>query len=418
MSSTSTTWSTDSNTKATSTSSTTQNVSLDGTLTVAGATQLNSTLTIGVDDTGYDVKFFGATSGKYMEWDESADQLDVTGSLDVTGNTSMIGTLTVGVDNTGHDVKFFGATSSRYLLWDESNDLLLLRDNVKLMVGNNYDMSIYHDGSNSYIENSTGTLKIATEESGIAVSIGHTTSETTINDNLTVTGNLKLGDDGVQLSGAAGYIEIQDVDSSNNFFLILDSGLTSQDSSVTFAAGNSVKWNIGNDGSDSHTFKMSTNNAGILSTNTQLQLDTSGNLTIEGKLVEGRTVIKIPAHHFIINNDVGTVARLDDDGSNFGYRAGNAASEFYAFVDIPLGYTATKVRIYGSDTANEVEVYTFDVTDGTIGSEISNSGLTVGDDTALASNHAGSDTNLLMIKVAVAATDDLIYSGIVTIQST
>jgi len=33
-----------------------------------------------------------STSGKYMEWDESADQLDVTGSLDVTGNTTMIGT--------------------------------------------------------------------------------------------------------------------------------------------------------------------------------------------------------------------------------------------------------------------------------------------------------------------------------------
>ena len=29
----------------------------------------------GVDDTGIDVKFFGATSGKYMQWDESADTL-------------------------------------------------------------------------------------------------------------------------------------------------------------------------------------------------------------------------------------------------------------------------------------------------------------------------------------------------------
>ena len=56
--------------------------------------------------------FFGSTSGNYMEWDESADQLDVTGSFDVTGNTTMIGTLTVGVDDTGHDVKFFGICCS------------------------------------------------------------------------------------------------------------------------------------------------------------------------------------------------------------------------------------------------------------------------------------------------------------------
>ena len=39
-------------------------------------------VTVGVDDTGYDVKFFGATSGKYMEWDESADSLIVKDTVD------------------------------------------------------------------------------------------------------------------------------------------------------------------------------------------------------------------------------------------------------------------------------------------------------------------------------------------------
>ena len=97
---------------------------LSGTQTFSGAKTFTSTLTVGVDDTGQDVKFFGATSGKYMEWDESADQLDVTGSFDVTGNSSMVGTLTVGVDDTGHDVKFFGATSGKYMEWDESANQL------------------------------------------------------------------------------------------------------------------------------------------------------------------------------------------------------------------------------------------------------------------------------------------------------
>ena len=74
------------------------NIDVDGTtnldaVDIDGAVQLDSTLTVGVDDTGYDVKFFGATAGKYMEWDESADQLDVTGSLDVTGDASVTGTL-------------------------------------------------------------------------------------------------------------------------------------------------------------------------------------------------------------------------------------------------------------------------------------------------------------------------------------
>ena len=92
----------------------------------SGAYTIKGNVTIGVDDTGHDFKVFGATSGKYMEWDESADQLDVTGSLDVTGNTSMVGTLTVGVDDTGHDVKFFSATAGDYFLWDESEGQVII----------------------------------------------------------------------------------------------------------------------------------------------------------------------------------------------------------------------------------------------------------------------------------------------------
>ena len=154
MSSTVTSWSPDTNTKASeTTSSALNNATLSGTLTVSGATQLNSTISVGVNDTGYDVKFFGATSGKYMEWDESADQLEVTGALDVTGNTSMVGTLTVGVDDTGHDVKFFGATSGQYLLWDESADELVLAGDSKLS---------FHDaaGGENIIATSDGHLEI------------------------------------------------------------------------------------------------------------------------------------------------------------------------------------------------------------------------------------------------------------------
>ena len=135
------------------------------------------TLTVGVDDTGHDVKFFGATSGQYMLWDESADTLFVTGeidagSLDVSGQIDVDGvsyldavvvdgTVTVGVDDTGHDVKFFGATSGRYMLWDESADALLLTDDVQLKLGTGGDLVLYHDPDHSYIqEGGSGNLYI------------------------------------------------------------------------------------------------------------------------------------------------------------------------------------------------------------------------------------------------------------------
>ena len=68
-----------------------------------------------------------------------------------------------------------------------------LPDGEKYFSGTGDDLQLYHDGSNSYLANSTGALKLATETSGIAVTIGHSTSEVTIGDNLTVTGDLTIG---------------------------------------------------------------------------------------------------------------------------------------------------------------------------------------------------------------------------------
>ncbi len=44
-----------------------------------GKTSIGGAMDDGVNDTGYDVKFFGATSGAYLEWDESAMELEIRG---------------------------------------------------------------------------------------------------------------------------------------------------------------------------------------------------------------------------------------------------------------------------------------------------------------------------------------------------
>ena len=54
---------------------TTDGLTVSSTTNLDGAIQADNTITVGVNDTGYDVKFFGATSGAYMLWDESADDL-------------------------------------------------------------------------------------------------------------------------------------------------------------------------------------------------------------------------------------------------------------------------------------------------------------------------------------------------------
>ena len=102
------------------------NADIDGTtkldaVDIDGAVQIDGATTFGVNDTGVDVKFFGATSGSYWLWDEDAD-----GVVQV-GSTQLTGALTVGVDDTGHDVKFFGASSGAFMLYDQSEDTLEIR---------------------------------------------------------------------------------------------------------------------------------------------------------------------------------------------------------------------------------------------------------------------------------------------------
>ena len=59
-------------------------IDVDGTtnldaVDIDGAVQVDATVSVGVDDTGYDVKLFGATSGAYALWDESTDDLKLVG---------------------------------------------------------------------------------------------------------------------------------------------------------------------------------------------------------------------------------------------------------------------------------------------------------------------------------------------------
>ena len=73
------------------------------------------------------------------------DAVDIDGAVQIDGNT------TFGVNDTGVDVKFYGATSGRNMKWDESEDHLLFTDNTKLKIGTGADLQLYHDSSDSYV---------------------------------------------------------------------------------------------------------------------------------------------------------------------------------------------------------------------------------------------------------------------------
>ena len=64
---------------------------LSTTQTFTGDKTFTGTVTVGVDDTGKDVKFFGASAGAYLEWDQSEDQLRILGpSADAAGSSGKL----------------------------------------------------------------------------------------------------------------------------------------------------------------------------------------------------------------------------------------------------------------------------------------------------------------------------------------
>ena len=149
---------------------TSNGLKLGGTLVTATAAELN--ILDGVTSTAAELNIMdGVTS--------TAAELNILDG--VTSTTAELNYL---------DITTLGTSQASKAVTVDSDGDLIVPDSDKFEFGAGSDMTLYHDATNSYITNKTGALKIATETSGIAVSIGHTTSETTINDNLTVTGTL------------------------------------------------------------------------------------------------------------------------------------------------------------------------------------------------------------------------------------
>ena len=113
------------------------NADIDGTtnldaVDIDGAVQIDGTVTVGVDDTGLDVKFFGASAGAYALWDESADLLDIRGATAAgpgylkltTGELTVVDADKLGridfqapLESSGTDAILVGAS-----IWAEADD--------------------------------------------------------------------------------------------------------------------------------------------------------------------------------------------------------------------------------------------------------------------------------------------------------
>ena len=86
-------------------------VTIDSNITLEKPVQINDTLLVGADEVEYQVKFFGSTSGKYMEW--NSNELKVTGTVNITDELT-----------TSHTVNLTSNDPAKSIVWNHVNNTL------------------------------------------------------------------------------------------------------------------------------------------------------------------------------------------------------------------------------------------------------------------------------------------------------
>ena len=132
----------------------TGSVSIGGTLIYDDVTNIDSlgivTARIGVKASNIQIGVTGGT-----EIDTTSGNL----TLDSAGGTTTVDdylTVTGGGNVSAGDWRFTGA-SNKHVTWDNSEGALEWEDNAKATFGTGDDLQIYHNGSHSYISESSGT---------------------------------------------------------------------------------------------------------------------------------------------------------------------------------------------------------------------------------------------------------------------
>ena len=172
--------------------------------------------------------------------------LDVDGTtnldaMDIDGNVQLDGTFTVGVNDTGYDATFFGATNLRFMKWIPANDLLKFQDNTKIAFGNaqfadaNRDAEMYFNGTDFYISTYAGGSSGGSEillnnvhsGKGVVVSGSGTTylnveGRVGITDNFEATGSIQT-DSHITASGNISASGTVSANAASGFFWGTDS---------------------------------------------------------------------------------------------------------------------------------------------------------------------------------------------------
>lgn len=284
-----------------------------------------------------------------IEANATADQTNVTGSSgSCTGNAATATALTAGDKTINGDLTVSSGTSGEATL------------------------TIISDTDND--DENDNPFLVFTQDGGA------------INGYMGLTGDADKWPDGGTLTGAT----------ANALVLGTKGPTTSTHSQLFLTAGDAIRLTILNDGK-----------VGIGTTTPSQSLEVSGNIDLTGIVRPGLTYIKILPSDFI-PDDVGRPAQIDDTGSDRWLKS-HSTAKLYVSVEIPLGFKATHVDVYGSGTS-AVTVYEADIDSKTVTSKGTGNIGTQIDITDVTADA----TNYLLIELAQTSSEE-VYGGKVTI---
>ena len=283
------------------------NIDIDGTtnldaVDIDGAVQLDATLTVGVDDTGYDVKFFGDAASAYMQWDASADDLILGGAARVVvpDGQLVLGSTAVASTATELNIMDGGTSATSTTLADADRVVVNDAGTMKQVALTDFE---------TYMETSLDTLANVTTVG--ALNAGSITSGF---------GSIDVGSSSITTTGAisGGSVTVGDAALNEAELEILD-GAT-----VTTAELNLLDGTVAGTVVASKVLAVDANKDIASFRNITLtgeldagSLDVSGNVDIDGTLetdalsIDGTTVTSTAAELNILDGVTATAAELN-----------------------------------------------------------------------------------------------------------
>ena len=136
-----------------------EGVKMSGKLTVTGAISTTGAVTVGACDTGLDVKFFGASAGAYLIYDQAQDQLEIRGAAaDATTSTGKLLLTTALTDINANDV--IGSINFQAPLEAGGTDAVAVAAGIRAVAGATFTCAVNNTDLIFY----TGKSEAATEK--------------------------------------------------------------------------------------------------------------------------------------------------------------------------------------------------------------------------------------------------------------